>query len=334
MEEIGVSIHCLTYNHEKYVRKTFDGFLAQKTNFAFEVLVHDDASSDSTQSIIREYTEKYPEIFKPIYQTENQCSKGIKVSNVYNFPRAKGKYIAYCEGDDYWCDENKLQRQYEAMEQHQECSMCVHIAQIVSADESKKLGTIPVQPWKDGVIDEEDYLKAMLITGWASQTSSFFVRTKYLKEYVEEKPMFSQQMQVGDLPVMLYMITKGKVYFIDEVMSCYRFAGNGSFRSKEKEEPLFAMKHLFLTIVAIDEYNKYTEGKYESIIRTYMLIKLEAMKEGRKRLLKMYEPYYLEVIYAGRDKSFRIRVSWFIRKYFPHLYRMLLWFYRKLKELK
>ena len=85
----------------------------QKTDFPFEILIHDDASTDGTADIIREYEAKYPDIIKPIYQTENQYSKGIKVSQVYQFPRAKGKYIALCEGDDYWTDPYKLQKQVD-----------------------------------------------------------------------------------------------------------------------------------------------------------------------------------------------------------------------------
>ncbi|HHX61228.1 MAG TPA: glycosyltransferase [Epulopiscium sp.] len=99
-----VSICCLAYNHEKFIRQALDGFIMQESNFPIEVLIHDDASTDDTANIIREYEKKYPEIIKPIYQTENQYSKGVGISVTYNFPRAKGKYIAMCEGDDYWTD--------------------------------------------------------------------------------------------------------------------------------------------------------------------------------------------------------------------------------------
>ena len=114
--EILVSICCITYNHEKYIRDAIEGFLMQKTDFPFEVLIHDDASTDGTADIIREYETKYPDIIKPIYQTENQYSKGIKISATYNYPRAKGKYIALCEGDDYWIDPYKLQKQVDFLE--------------------------------------------------------------------------------------------------------------------------------------------------------------------------------------------------------------------------
>lgn len=126
MENPFVSICCLTYNHESYIRQCLDGFVMQKANFPIEILIHDDASTDGTQDIIREYEVKYPNIIKPIYQKENQYSKGVKVSLVYNYPRAKGKYIALCEGDDYWTDPYKLQKQVDFLESHPDYVMCSH----------------------------------------------------------------------------------------------------------------------------------------------------------------------------------------------------------------
>ena len=119
-KKILVSITCLAYNHEPYIRECLDGFIMQKTNFAFEVIIHDDASTDNTANIIREYEINYPEIIKPIFQIENQHSKGISVAVKYNWPRAKGKYIATCEGDDYWTDPLKLQKQVDFLEMNEE----------------------------------------------------------------------------------------------------------------------------------------------------------------------------------------------------------------------
>ena len=121
---IVVSIVSLAYNHAKYIRQCLDGFIMQKTNFAFEVLIHDDASTDGTADIIREYELKYPNIIKPIYQTENQYQKGVAIGATYLYPRVQGKYIAECEGDDYWIDPLKLQKQVDLLEQNPEYSFC------------------------------------------------------------------------------------------------------------------------------------------------------------------------------------------------------------------
>src|SRR5690606_24868156 len=112
-----VSICCITYNHVKYIRQCLDGFLIQKTNFSYEIIVHDDASTDGTAEIIKEYVKRFPNIFIPICQTENQHSKGIRgVFAKFVFPKSNGKYIAMCEGDDYWTDPLKLQKQVDILE--------------------------------------------------------------------------------------------------------------------------------------------------------------------------------------------------------------------------
>ena len=115
-----VSISCITYNHEKYIRDTIESFLMQMTTFPFEILIHDDASTDGTANIIKEYQKKYPDIIYPIYQKENQYSKKIRITATYQLPRARGKYIAICEGDDYWIDPNKLQKQVDFLERNLE----------------------------------------------------------------------------------------------------------------------------------------------------------------------------------------------------------------------
>src|SRR5690606_25688557 len=126
-----VSIVCITYNHEDFIADTIESFLMQQTNFKFEILIHDDASTDKTADIIKAYEKQYPHLIKPIYQTENQYSKGVPVE-IFNFERAKGKYIAQCEGDDYWIDPFKLQKQIDYLEKHPQCSLVFHSAMFIN----------------------------------------------------------------------------------------------------------------------------------------------------------------------------------------------------------
>ena len=126
-----VTIQCLTYNHEKYIRKCLDGFVMQKTNFRFEAIVHDDASTDGTANIVREYADKYPDIIKPIFETENQYSKSDGSLNRIMYEHTLGKYIALCEGDDYWTDPYKLQKQVDYLEQHDDVVCSCHRYQIL-----------------------------------------------------------------------------------------------------------------------------------------------------------------------------------------------------------
>ena len=122
-----VSICCITYNHAQFIRKCLDGFLMQQTDFPIEILIHDDCSTDGTTDIIREYEAKYPELIFPIYEEFNQYQNGKAAEiDFYNYLRARGKYIAYCEGDDYWIDPLKLQKQVDFMEANPEYSVCFH----------------------------------------------------------------------------------------------------------------------------------------------------------------------------------------------------------------
>lgn len=124
LEPIMVSIICLTYNQSKYIRDCLEGFVRQKTNFRFEAIVHDDASMDETPSVIRDYAQKFPDIIKPIIEEENQYSKHDgSLQRIIN-NELRGKYVALCEGDDYWIDPLKLQKQVDFLENNPEYGMC------------------------------------------------------------------------------------------------------------------------------------------------------------------------------------------------------------------
>jgi len=125
MNEPLVSICCQTYNHKNYIRQALDSFLMQKTNFSFEILLRDDASTDGTAEICKNYASKYPDLINLLAYEENQFSKGVKPF-ADNVKRARGKYIALCEGDDYWTDPYKLQKQVDFLEKNEEISFCYH----------------------------------------------------------------------------------------------------------------------------------------------------------------------------------------------------------------
>lgn len=129
-----VSIRCLAYNHEDFIEDTLKGFLIQKTTFPFEILIHDDASTDRTAEVLRKYEEKYPAIIKVVYQTKNQYSQGIKPIS-YLHAITKGEYIAACEGDDFWTDPNKLAIQAKYLDENPDVVISVHDAMIIDSDE-------------------------------------------------------------------------------------------------------------------------------------------------------------------------------------------------------
>lgn len=318
--KIMVSIHCMAFNHAKYIRQTLEGFISQQTDFRYEVLIHDDASTDGTQDIIREYEQKYSDIIKPVYEKENQYSKGNKILPGFNLPRAKGKYIAFCEGDDYWCDTHKLQKQVDVLECHPECSFCTHFVDMISEDGTQVLGSIPASSLGKGVIDEEDYLRYELINGLASQTSSYLIPVKYLMEYYEKIPSYRAKMNVGDFPRVLFLITKGKVYFCNETMSCYRVKSSGSYSERRAKDTLYNLRHLYTLIDGIAEYNKYTNYQYDRLIKAFIVGRLEEVPRIEKKLVKEYDAVYFEEAYQGKARHIRH----LFRRKMPYLYLFLL----------
>ncbi len=260
MSDIKVSVLCMVYNHEPYLRQCLDGFVMQKTNFEYEVLIHDDASTDNSQEIIREYEKKYPDIIKPIYQTENQGSQKISPTQVHLLPRAKGKYIAFCEGDDYWCDENKLQMQFDYMEDHPNASLCANKVRLFDSHTEETLSHIPLHRLEDS-IKMPYYLNQVLVYGSTFHWCSMFFKTQDYKEYAENRPDFSKNLNFGDIPIFLYLLTKGEGHCIDKVMSCYRRNYVGSWTSshlgKRTKHHLIALYNLYT------KFDAYTEYRYK-----------------------------------------------------------------------
>lgn len=156
---IKVSIVCLTYNHEKFIDRCIEGFLMQKTNFPFEILIHDDASTDGTVEKIKHYQSTYPGLIYPLFQKENQMQRGVWLINfIYNYPRARGKYIAFCEGDDYWTDPFKLQKQADFLDQNPDFVGCYHNSMLV--DENGHILKEKRFTDKEFVIEQKDLILA------------------------------------------------------------------------------------------------------------------------------------------------------------------------------
>lgn len=299
-EEIMVSVCCLVYNHAKYLRKCLDGFVMQKTNFKFEVLIHDDASTDGSQDIIREYEEKYPDIIKPIYQKENQYSKHIGINKTYQYPRVKGKYIAFCEGDDYWSDPNKLQKQFDIMENNLDCSICVHGVNCISEDGKRLDSLIPEIKMNTGKYTPRKWLKLFFKHSSMTQTTSFFLRSELIVNILDDLPAFFVTSPVGDKAIMLLSVANGSIYFINEYMSTYRFSSKGSWTehmsscSKEIKKA-----HRKKSIKTLDEYNEYTNFEFDNLIEyakgKYGFAELIESGEYRKLFCGSNIKYFIEL---------------------------------------
>lgn len=205
-----VSVSCITYNHAPYIRKCLDGFLMQKTNFEFEIIIHDDASTDGTADIIREYEKKYADIIFPIYQKENQWSKGKKPNWDFNAPRWRGKYIAICEGDDYWTDPLKLQKQVDFLENNERCFMITHAMPCLGKS-------------KEGWYNFEQLSKIVYLPHASNYMFRRFDLKKYYAAFLE---------MLGGETCLLYIAAiEGEIYHSSEVVSKYRITGTGIYTS-------------------------------------------------------------------------------------------------------
>lgn len=253
MNRLLVSISCITYNHAPYIRQCLDGFLMQQCDFEYEILIHDDASTDGTSDIIREYQEKYPEIIKPIMQTENQYSKGIRgMMARFNFPRAKGKYIALCEGDDYWTDPLKLQKQVDFLEENPKFNICGHSVACSKYNyflEKKLLLN------KDAVYP----LKSVVQTNPIHTSSFCFRNNSYFKK--DEFYNYMLKMGVGDYPLLVLLSQSNGAFAFKDVMSVYRIDNQESLwmgkLNLEVQQKL--MEKTINAMIVSPFYNKVTK---------------------------------------------------------------------------
>lgn len=261
-----VSVCCTAYNHERFIRQCLDGFVTQKTSFSFEVIVHDDASTDGTQDIIREFAARYPDIIKPIYQTENQYSKGVRINLTYIFPRIKGKYVAICEGDDYWTDPYKLQKQVDFLESHPGCVMCSHLFDVYN-ERNKQL-----QKNDDSSFTGKSYDLDTLINGeWYFQPLTVLFRfDAYDREHFAS---YGLSMDV----ILYYELLRrgGKGYCLPDVMAVYRIHDGGvwSLKSLDKQRAMeFQARLAIYRVEKSDKAAKFLLSQFTRIIsRKWMM---------------------------------------------------------------
>lgn len=287
MEEVLVSICCITYNQEKYIEKALDSFLMQKTNFKYEIIVHDDASTDRTVEIIKKYQKKFPEIIKPIFEKENQYSKGKKAT-ILCMEKAIGKYIAICEGDDYWTDNNKLQKQVDYMEKNENCTLCFHNAYIYD-EKTKKIKSF--MPYNKKI---KHYMKKNNKYDMGELTLLSFIPTAsimFRRKNIIEIPEFYKNAIVGDIPIRLINTYYGYAYYMDDIMSVYRVGTNVSMTdkfkqsNKNKQKAINHKNEIINLLKKIDEFYgyEYTEKIQEEI--KYHQIDIFLIKNDYKKII-------------------------------------------------
>ena len=218
-----VTVCCTTYNHEDYIREAIESFLIQETDFPFEIIIHDDASTDGTAKIIREYEEKYPRLIRTIIQNENQYSKAGLINLRFVFPKAIGKYLALCEGDDYWTDPGKLQKQVTFLEENSDYV-------ITYSD---------FQPFdENGIIDYDDVgARRDLTATELKRATPIFTLTSCFRNVIGEVPLDLMSARYGDMVIWSLLGHHGRGKFLADVMpSAYRVHDRGLHSSKDDNQ--------------------------------------------------------------------------------------------------
>lgn len=296
-EQAEVSVICVTYNHEKYIREALDSILQQKTQFHFEVLVGEDCSTDGTREILKEFEEKYPEYLRIYYREQNL---GATKNEYELFMDAKGKYIAALELDDVWTDPYKLQKQYDFLEAHREYIGVAHDFDIIDKNGS--------------VIEDKDNqkiknyfnkrftLQDFLTDGFVFQTGTHFYRNIF-KDGSDYSIIYTADRLIRDKTVLSLLLFRGDFFILPDSMSAYRRffdtdAKNGrNLTNSNLELDLFTKAH------HVEMLNQYFDGQidyslqWSNIIYSYI-----------KRYFKEGKPYAFSRIcymYRHADKKTR-----------------------------
>ena len=232
-----VSVRCIVYNHAPFLRQCLDGFVMQQTDFPFEVIVHDDASTDGSADIIREYAERYHDIIRPIYETENQYSKhdGSLRRIMEEAMHPQSRYIALCEGDDCWTDPHKLQLQVSFLETHPDYIMSSHVyttldmatghSQVSNAYDECQFDDFQGKPYHTFTLD--DYFRY-----WFVHTLTIVYRRR---EYMDESTRALYPYHIYDNIARYYIIKQGKCAYFRCDMATYRLHPGGIYSHRDNE---------------------------------------------------------------------------------------------------
>lgn len=325
MSEVLVSIKCMVYNHEPYLRQCLDGFVMQKTDFAFEAIVHDDASTDNSATIIREYEEKYPNIIKPIYETENQYSKhNGSLRRIMDDAIAPSSiYIAVCEGDDYWTDPYKLQKQVDYMEAHPDCSLVCSRTAMYSEKQKRIIGE---KYWYNH--NQKLKTKEIIRRGGGAIPTVSVIYRKEIKDYY---PEYCKRCATGDHPLQLMSAVKGYVFYLNDLTCVYRVHNSQSWigRQKRRVADTARLKTLHSIIDMLKgfakDYPQYRHA-FKDRIAMYILNELpnryenetalDAFKESFKNEIKEFRPWWRIDLYL---RTTRIPV---LKKYYYYANRI------------
>lgn len=297
-QDIEISVYCLAYNCVDFIEKSIQGMLNQEFDLKYEIIIYDDASNDGTSDIIRNYAQKYPEKIVAIIQTENQYSKGVNIECEYIYPKIRGKYIAVCEGDDYWIDRNKLQTQYEYMEQHPNCVLCTH--------NTRKYNIVTKKISKFNSWETEHILTAEdVFIGWNVHTSSFFWRKNYI-EWPGNSYWF------GDYMLLTWLFNQGTIVALPSVMSQYNSKNPNGVTYINDHSSTAERKVLYGELEKyLNEYNELTQYKYDKYVRQRIeIVKFQCFRMEFDKIILLSKSAKESIIAAKRVRDHELYTSY------------------------
>lgn len=279
-----VTVYTLVYNHEPYIRQCLDGLVMQKTNFKYECFVHDDASTDDSATIIREYADKFPDIIRPMFEIENQWSKHDGSLDRIIRENLHGKYIAICEGDDYWTDPYKLQKQVDYMETNPDCGLIyTDYSEFIQKSQTMKNDMIKSGRRSQINSFQEHLLKAAYI---APPSWLYRRETKAMEEYKKNKRFVD-----GTFSLALEFFQHSQVFFMQETTCVYRVLDNSaSHHTSAYKRYLYAKGIFDEQLFFCNKYNVNPAIRNkicQRFYRKYYAQILSYEEQEQKRLLKL-----------------------------------------------
>lgn len=311
-----ITVVVMTYNQKKYIGQALDSILAQKGDVDFDILIHDDCSNDGTTDLIKEYQKNNPGIIRIIEEDERRFQKEGFNMMIFNHvvPSIDSKYVAYCDGDDYWCDDYKLKKQLEFMENNPDYSMCFHCAYQL------KNNTDLSSKWFIG--NEGDVDMSFIISetpGIKIATSSIFVKSDVFKDF----PNWRKQYPVEDIPLYINTAIKGPIHRLGDVMCVYRQFSDGSWSGQNKDNSQKMIEHLEKMKTAVIRFDEQSGGQYHQLVSNQVLsfeFRIALLKKDYTTIfLKKYRHLY-------KKMSKKERISLKLQYKAPHLYNL---FHRK-----
>ena len=285
-----VTVLCCTYNHEAYIADALEGFVRQEAPFGIEVLVHDDASTDRTPEIIRDYAARYPDRIKPVFQQENQYSKGVVITRDILVPLIRGEYVALCEGDDCWIDPRKLQKQVAALEAHPEADICTHAAAVIKKG---RLWKYFAPSLRSRIIPASEVI---LGGGNFVATGSILCRRSI---YLEEPPF--RVICHNDYTLQILGSLRGGMLYLKDCMSLYRVFLPGSWTLAHKSREARVRFHV-IDKEMLRSLDSFTGGIYTDVIHRRMDLYDAEDKHTKRitRLVRSIRKGFIRAIYFLR----------------------------------